>query len=55
MRYLFFNTDINAYIPSEITDYRQAKKMWEKLAEMFPTGMWDYSNANWTVRYFKGS
>lgn len=51
-KYLFFNTTIKAYIPSEITDYQEARRMYNKLVEMFPYGEWDYSDANWTKKYF---
>ena len=51
MKYLIFNSTMHAFIPTNITDSKEAKKRVNQLAEMFPSKDWDYSDAEWTLKY----
>ena len=52
LTYLIFNSDLKAYIPTNLKDYKEVEKIVSNMNSMLPTTEgWDYSNANWTLKY----
>ena len=48
--YLIFNSSSNSYIPTNETNHLVVREKVAQLSKLFP-GQWDYSNAEWTVKY----